>query len=294
MPSTAAHALRLRLGAGLAVVTDGDLLSALVAAGYTPPELLGTAGAVRGAPQLLAEIHRGFVSAGVHLIRAATGRTTPAVLRQVGYEFRASAITSRAVDLALDAVQEAHATVAVAGVLGPLSLEHEATPIDAVLHEEHGGHAQRLLAAGCDAFYVGPMLSMREAVAATAAAARTGVPVLVALAVTSDPRTLPSGDDLANAARAARAAGADVVIAEGGSTLGEAERAATTIADALLPFGCAPMLPTRVRAEKLVALAERLAARRALVIGGGPGVSPADIAAVVRALDPQVADAGAA
>ena len=151
MPTTAGHALRLRLGAGLPVVCDGDLLSALVAAGYTPPDLLGTAGAVRGATQILADVHRGFVRAGVHLLRAATSRTTPTVLRKVGYEFRASAITSRAVDLALDAVQEAHATVAVAGVLGPLADDPDLTPQDAVLHEEHAGHAQRLAAAGVDA-----------------------------------------------------------------------------------------------------------------------------------------------
>lgn len=288
VPTTAAHGLRLRLGAGLPVIFDGGLTYALKKLGFVPPVPLGSGAALREMPENISAIHRAYVAAGVHVIRANTACTTPRVLRKVGYEYRAAALTNRAVDLAMDTVQEVPGSVAVAGVMAPLEGrdDPDATPPDNVLHEEHGEHAQRLLAAGCDALYLESMPTMREAVAATAAAVRTGLPTFTSFAVTFDQHLL-SGDDLALASRAVRAAGADVVCVNGGATLGEAERAAAVIAEVGVPWGCLPDLPARVRPDKFVAQALKLSARGASVFGGCCGLTPEDLAAVVEALVPR-------
>lgn len=271
------------------MIFDGGLTHELQKLGFVPPVPLGSGAALREMPDRVSAIHRHYVAVGVHVIRANTARTTPRVLRKVGYEYRAAALTNRAVDLALEAVQEVHGAVAVAGVMFPLEgrEDPDATPPDSVLHEEHGEQAQRLLAAGCDALYLESMPTMREAVAATAAAVRVGLPTFTSFAVSAD-QHLISGDDLSLAARAVRAAGADVVCVNGGSTLGEAERAAGVVAQAGVPWGCLPDLPARVRSDKLVALALKLSARGASVFGGCCGVSPDDLLAVVEALIPRM------
>ncbi len=285
MSTTAAHALRLRLGAGLPSLFDGGLSSELARGGYVLPAPLGACAALREVPDQIADIHRRFLAAGATILRANTARTTPRVLRKVGYEYRAAALTSRAVDLALDAVQDTGSAAAVAGVLAPLEgrEDPDATPPDAALHEEHGAQAQRLAAAGCDAIFLESMPTLREAVAATGAAARTGLPVITSLAVAADLRLL-SGEDTALVLRAVRAAGADVVCVNGGGSLGEAERAAAALAATGLPWGCLPDLPARASREKLAGLAERLFARGARVFGGCCRVSPEDLAAVAAEL----------
>ena len=289
MPTTAAHGLRLRLGAGLPVIFDGGLTSELQKLGFVPPLPLGSGAALREMPEAISAIHRRYVAAGVHIIRANTARTTPRVLRKVGYEYRAAALTNRAVDLALDTVQDVHGDIAVAGVMFPLEgrEDPDLTPADSVLHEEHGEQAQRLFAAGCDALFLESMPTMREAVAATAAAVRVGLLTFTSFAVSPDQRLI-SGDDLALAARAVRAAGADVVCVNGGISLGDTERAAGVVAQSGVPWGCLPDLPARVRPDKLVALALKLASLGASVFGGCCGVSPEDLAAVAEALVPRV------
>jgi S-methylmethionine-dependent homocysteine/selenocysteine methylase len=270
------------------VIFDGGLTHALQKLGFVPPVPLGSGAALREMPESLSAVHRAYVAAGVHVIRANTARTTPRVLRKVGYEYRAAALTNRAVDLAFETVQEVPGSVAVAGVMFPLEgrEDPDETPPDGVLHEEHGAQAQRLFAAGCDALYLESMPTMREAVAATAAAVRVGLPTFTSFAVGSDLRLI-SGDDLSLAARAVRAAGADVVCVNGGASLGEAERAAGVIEQAGVPWGCLPDLPARVRPEKFVALAVKLAARGVSVFGGCCGLAPEDLAAVVDALSPR-------
>jgi len=283
--TTAAHALRLRLGAGLPLLFDGGVSSELVRSGYVLPAPLGSCAAIRENPDLLADIHRRFVRAGATVLRANTARTTPRVLGQVGYEYRAAALTSRAVDLALDAIQEVAGVAAVAGVLAPLEgrEDPDATPPDAVLHDAHGMQAQRLAAAGCDAVFLESMPTLREAVAATKAAVATGLPVFVSLAVAPDLRLL-SGENLAHVVRAVRGAGADVLCVDGGASLGEAERAASAIAATGVPWGCLPDMPARASRDEFAALAERFFGRGASVFGGCGRVSPDDIAAVAAEL----------
>ncbi len=285
MTTTAAHALRLRLGAGLPLLFDGGLSSELVRGGYVLPAPLGSCAAIRERPDLLADIHRRFVQAGATVVRANTARTTPRVLQQVGYEYRAAALTSRAVDLALDAIQEVAGVAAVAGVLAPLAgrEDPDATPPDAVLDEEHGMQARRLAAAGCDAVFLESMPTLREAVAASKAAVATGLPVVVSLAVGPDLRLL-SGENLVHVIRAVRGVGAEVVTVNGGVSLGEAERAAAAIAATGVPWGCFPDMPARASQEKFVALAERLLSRGASVFGGCCRVTPEDVAAVAAGL----------
>lgn len=289
--TTAAHALQLRLRAALPIVFDGGLTSELRRLGYAPPQAIGSAAAVREVPRLIADVHRRSVAAGVHVVRANTARTTPRVLRAVGYDYRAAAITSQALDLALEAVQEARSHAAVAGVLYPLEGREspEATPSDRALREEHDEHAARLAAGGADAIYVESMPTLREAVAATVAGVKTDLPVFTSFAVGPDLRLL-SGEDLATAARAVHAAGASVVLVNGGGSLTEAERAAMVIAQAGLPWGVLPDLPARSSADRLVALCVRAVQRGAAVVGGCCSVAPEELGAVVDALIPRGRD----
>ncbi|MBK8169454.1 MAG: homocysteine S-methyltransferase family protein [Sandaracinaceae bacterium] len=287
MTSTAAHGVRLRFGAGLPVITDGGISSELVRRGFVLPAQLGSAAAVREVPDMLVEIHAAYVAAGVHIIRANTARTTPRVLRRVGYEYRAASLTARAVELAIQAVQDSALGIAVGGTVMPLEGREnpEGTPEQNVLIDEHGSQAQRIAAAGCDLIFIESMPTMREAIAATAAAVSTGLPTYTSFAVGSDNRLL-SGEDLPEAVHAVREVGAEVVLVNGNATMGDCERAAAIVAQGGAAFGALADLPPRIGVDKLVALMQRLVARGAWIIGGCCNVSPTEIAAITHAVDP--------
>lgn len=291
MTSTAAYGLRLRFQAGLPVLTDGGISSELVRRGFALPSPLGSAAAVREVPDMLVEIHAAHVRAGAHVIRANTARTTPRILRRVGYEYRAASLTARAVELAMQAVQDSALGIAVGGTMAPLEGREnpDATPEPNILADEHGSQAQRIAAAGCDVIFIESMPTEREAVAATAAAVHTGLPTFTSFAVGSDTRLL-SGEDLATAARAVREAGAEVVMVNGNVTMGDCERASAIVAQGGAAFGALSDLPARISVEKLVGLMQRLVGRGAWIIGGCCNVSPDEIRAIKNVVDPERPD----
>ncbi len=249
---------------------------ALEQSGFPMTLQLGPAAAIRESPDVLARIHRDFVAAGVHVLRAETSHTTPRVLRAVGYEYRAAALTSRAVDIALEAAQESSTTVAVAGVLEPLGGRDapDQTPPEAALHEEHAEQAERLRAAGADLVMVQGMGTLREAVAAVGAAASVGLPVLLSFAVGADGR-LTGGDDLALAVSATRAAGAEVVCVEGG-TLEVLDPIARRLGELGVAWGVVPEVAVRTTARRLGSFAARARTRGACLIAGGAGYGPGE------------------
>lgn len=252
--------------------------------GFPLPAAIGPAAAIREAPDLLAQLHRDFVAAGVHVLRAETSHTTPRVLRRVGYEYRSAALTSRAVDIALEAAQESTTTVAVAGVLEPLGDrgEPDQTPPEAALHEEHAEQAERLRAAGADLVMVQGMATLREAVAAVAAAASVGLPVVLSLAVGQDGRLL-GGDDLALAVSAARAAGAEVVCVEGGP-LEQIDSSVGRLAELGGAWGLVADVAARTSARRLGAFAARARSRGAALLVGGAGFGPSEARTVAALL----------
>ena len=275
----AASSLRARIHARLPVLIDGTLEGELERRGHALSTVIGSAGAVRESPEALREIHGAYLAAGAHVVRANTARTTTLVLRKIGYEHRTAALTTRAVDLALEAVQEARSSAAVAGVIEPLLHGDEHASASAsvahdLLEEEHGLQAERLLAGGCDAIVVQAMRTMREALIAAQAAVRTGLPVLVSFALRDDGR-LAGGDELASAASAVRIAGADVVMVDGVSPeLGQ--RASLILAGHNAAWGVLPSRPHGVTSRKIVGFLSKMLAKHAAAVGGAAGVGPAE------------------
>ena len=264
---------------------DGGIAGELQRVGFTLPPIIGTAGAIREAPDTLIEIHTSFLHAGVNVLRANTSETTPRILKRVGYEYRASALTAKAIELAQIAVQRLDMTVAIAGVIAPLEAreDYTKTPPQDELQAEHNAQAMRIKEAGADAIVCEHMPTIREAMAATVAAAATGLPVFTTLLTGPDNRLI-SGEDVGSAGRAARDAGADVVLISGGNTLGDSERAGNILAQTGVPWGLLPNLPPRVVREKLLALAKRTFTKGAVVFGGTSNIGPEELRAVADAV----------
>lgn len=179
------------------IILDGATGTELQRRGFHTTAPLWTADAALLAPDLLRRIHVDYLHAGAEVVTANTFRTQPYVLRTVGRELEAAALTQRAVSLARDAcVLAGHGRVA--GSMAPLEdcYHPERVPPLEVLQREHELHAHHLAAAGVDLILVETMNTRREALAAATAALATGLPVWVSLIL--DPRTadLLSGEDL--------------------------------------------------------------------------------------------------
>lgn len=165
--------LRQRLEQGRPLVVDSDTGASFRARGV----LLSSPGALgqllRERPAEVEAHYRAEIDCRVDVLSALTADTTPRALAEVGMEHRAAQLTGRAVELALDAVQEHDRRIAVAGVLG----SDMVSPVAADrLHEELTEHAARLSAAGCQLLIARGQGSRLGLMAAVVAAARTELP----------------------------------------------------------------------------------------------------------------------
>jgi len=165
--------IRHRLIEGRPLVVDSDTSAAFRARGV----LLDSPGAVgqllRERPQEVLAHYRAEIESRVDIISALTGDTTPRALAEVGMQHRAAQLTSRAVELALEATEESLKPLAVAGVLG----SDMVSPVAADrLHEELTEHAERLGAAGCQLLIARGQGSRLSLMAAVVAASRTDLP----------------------------------------------------------------------------------------------------------------------
>lgn len=185
------------------IVLDGPIGTMLEHLGVPTPPPLWSGHAVRHAPRALADLHRAYARAGATVHTAATFRTAP---RTAGAD--ADALTREAVALCRDAVPEGHR---VAGSLAPLldCWRPDLAPADP--GPEHARQAERLATAGVDLLLVETFASPREAIAATRAAVRTGLPVWTAL-TPGFALDLLSPTELAQAARAVVNEGASRVL----------------------------------------------------------------------------------
>jgi len=170
--------LRKRLIEGRPLVLDSDTGASFRARGV----LLSSPGALgqllREQPAEVESHYRAEIESRVDVLSALTADTTPRALAEVGMEHRAAQLTSRAVELALDAAQDADRPVAVAGVLG----SDMVSPVAADrLHEELAEHAARLAAAGCQLLVARGQGSRLGLMAAVVAAARTELPTWAVL-----------------------------------------------------------------------------------------------------------------
>ncbi len=164
-------------------------------------------------PDWVAEVHRGYVSAGVRVLKSNTFNANRARLTQIGKTDRLEELNRRAVELARSAAGE---DCAVVGVIGPsgVLLPPAGTGDPANLQEIFAEQAQHLVDAGVDGLLVETMFDLREAQAALAACQGvTDLPVLVTMTFTQTPKgflTL-SGDGAGDAVAALASAGAFAV-----------------------------------------------------------------------------------
>src|SRR6188768_1574421 len=110
--------IRHRLKDGRPLVVDSDTGASFRARGVriSSPGALGQL--LREKPSEVESHYRAEIESRVDILSALTADTTPRALSEVGMEHRAAQLTSRAVELALEAASENAKPIAVAGVLG--------------------------------------------------------------------------------------------------------------------------------------------------------------------------------
>jgi 5-methyltetrahydrofolate--homocysteine methyltransferase len=150
----------------------------LMAAGLAPGEAPERWLVAR--PDVVAGVHRAYVAAGCDAVLTCTFGASSAKLEAAGLAGRAGELNRVAADLARGAAGD---RVLVLGDIGPTGLQMPpvggASPaeVEAALAEQ----VEALAAAGVDALLVETMYDLREALAAVAAARRSGLPVLASM-----------------------------------------------------------------------------------------------------------------
>lgn len=207
-------------GAGAAgpLVLDGGLGTELQRHGRSVTAPWWTARCLLDADgrRLVSRIHARYVAAGADVLTADTFRTTPRAARRAGTDdATAAGLVRTAVALARRAADPAVAgrRVLVAASVAPVEdcYRPDLVPDAAALRREHGWLAEQLAQAGVDLALVETMNTVREAVTATRAVREHGLPAWVSFVCAGDARLL-SGEDVAVAADAVRAAGAAAVL----------------------------------------------------------------------------------
>lgn len=164
--------------------------------------------------RLVTRVHAEYAAAGADVLTADTFRTTPRTAHRCGADATAAARLVRvAVALAREAAATVSRPVLVAGSVAPIEdcYRPDLVPDDAVLRTEHAWLADQLARTGVDLVLAETMNTAREAVAAVHAARAHGLPVWTSFVCTDGGRLL-SGEDVAGAASAVRAAGASAVL----------------------------------------------------------------------------------
>ena len=280
---------------GRALLLDGATGTELERRGVASPPPLWSAHALRAAPDVVLAVHRDYVAAGADALVANTFRTQRRTLGRAGLGAEAAALTTLAVELARRAAREARGRqVRVLGSAAPLEdcFQPARVPAAGELAREHGEHARHLRDAGADAVAIETMNTVREALAALAAAREVGLPAWVSFTCDGAGRLL-SGELLETALAAVAPFSPELV---GVNCLpGEAVAACLpALRAAGRPFAVKANLgaprPQGGRTaertpEAFAAEALAWAHAGARAVGGCCGTTPAHVAAVRRALD---------
>ena len=195
---------RQRLEAGTPIVLDAAMGTELSRRGADTAPPLWSAGALVEAPELVEAIHRENVAAGAEILTIASFRLHGRNLRESSCSLSQGELVARAVNAARRAAVEEIGSIAIAGSLAPLEDCYRPDLVpkqENILFSEHHELASALARAGVDLILVETMNSIRELVAATAAAASTGLPVLASM-VTDGEGCLLSGESIPDAANA--------------------------------------------------------------------------------------------
>jgi S-methylmethionine-dependent homocysteine/selenocysteine methylase len=279
------HPVLERLMRGQSIVLDGNIAEELVRRGYRPNHVLHDAAAAREAPELLTAIHRAYAEAGADVLTAFTARTTVRSLARGGLGMRAAALTNQAVDLALEVAQNAGRPIAVAGLLGSLEdpSRPDRTPSPRTLADEHTEQARRLEATGCDLILVEPMPTLRESLAATAAARSVRSTVWTILPL-RDREHVSEGVSLEEAAAYTVSVGAQALLLEGSSTTELVSAVSKLSALALgVPIGVRQIRSSEegtASADRFASDLSQVLQRGARLLGGARGTTPDDVRAL--------------
>lgn len=293
------HELRRRFE-GEALLLDGAVGTELTRRGVATPLPLWSAGALETNPEIVEGIHRDYAASGADIIVANTFRTNVRTLRNAGMIERGAELNRCAVELArsaADAVAPSRRSVLVAASMAPVEdcYHPERVPDDTTLRREHGRMADWLVAAGVDLAWIETMNALREARAASAAAAGAGLPFAVSFVV-SESGNLLGGDSLEQAVAAVEpfeplAIGINCIPPEGATAILPRLRRATPRPVAvyahlgnpepILGWSFSSDIGPAAYAEH----AEAWLAAGASIIGGCCGTTPAHIAALRDLLD---------
>ena len=290
-------ALRTRLERGPALLLDGAIGTELERRGVRCSLPLWSTHALLERPQVLAEIHRDYAAAGAEILTANTFRTQRRVLDRSGRHAAARSLTEQAVELARSAAQAAPRPVWVAGSAPPLEdcFRPDLVPASAELQAEHAEHLEHLAAAGVDLLLLETMNTVREAVAALEAARAHAQPAIVSFICAPGPRLL-SGEPLADALCAVLKL-APAAVAVNCVSCELAAQCAPMLRGSGLPFGLYPNMGepdggggfvrrTTHTPDEFAAALAACGAIGARLLGGCCGTTPAEIAALARALRP--------
>ncbi len=284
-------------GAGT-ILLDGALGTELARRGVATALPLWSAGALKTAPQVIRDIHRGYREAGAQILTANTFRTTPFTYRLAGLTDTAArdsarGATHQAVSLAREAAGD---QALVAGSLAPVGdcYDPAAYPGDTTARATYGQLAPWLAEDGADLLLLETQITLREARVALEAATTTGLPVLVSYLVDRHLR-LWDGTPLPAAVQLAEHAGAHSVMINC-VTLPVAAAAVEALASmARLPFGIYAnagrsqpstegVIEELLPDEEFVTAAAGWVAAGARFIGGCCGTTPATIKLLARRL----------
>jgi S-methylmethionine-dependent homocysteine/selenocysteine methylase len=239
------------------------------------------------APHAVGAVHEDYLRAGADVITANTFRTNVRAVRRarVGIDF--DAMTSRAMDLARRARAAVGRDARIAASIGPVEscYEAERVPDDATLRVEHRAMVEAAVASGAELLVVETMNTVREALVVADIAARRGAAFVVSFVLREFDGALPSGETLANAARAAASFGPEAVLVNcvaprvieaAMRTLGE------TLGGSRVGYGGQAHLaaPGDCPVEQYVQHARTWFADGARFIGGCCGTTPAYIAGI--------------
>jgi S-methylmethionine-dependent homocysteine/selenocysteine methylase len=297
-PVTVQPPILSRLATGRPLLVSADPEASFRARGVALKAPASVGRLLREQPTEAAEHYHQEIMAGVDVLCALTAETIPRALGQIGMPFRAAALTGSAVELALEAVENAPRPIAVAGVLG--SSQVGPTAPDRMT-EDLAMHATRLAAAGCELLLargygqpsLEPGLSRIARRAAVVSAAATQLPTWAVIELSESGAT-SDGEMIEDAAHAAADAGAQVVLMEvpnlacASALLERARRAVPDVAIGVaLGVSAGPLDLTGVIVHDPAAEidawaqgAKRLIDAGARVIGGGPGTTARHLAAL--------------
>ena len=271
---------------------DGAMGSELLRRGVMAAAKLWGVGALIEAPHAVRQLHHAYAAAGADALTAATFRVAPYALRRIGVPHRARELAALAVRLARDGASEAGREALVFASHTTLEdcYRPDLVPDEPTLAHEHARTAAALADSGADGLLLETFNTIREARAATEAAASTGLPVIVCFTCVAGGRLL-SGEDAREAAAVVSRPGVVAVGVNCTTCAALPEALARVSAGTTLPLvayannaffatdstflAAQPLSPAAYAAQ-----AATWAAAGARLVGGCCGTNPAYIAAV--------------